>query len=889
MKLIEILSKQKEKLSSIIDADILSLGQLIYNNGDCQILSQSNERFELIVYDVSLNEPIEFAIFIDGDESLFPETDSDFKGWNQYSYACLLQIENELHLLDPKASNEHQRYTREGMIRRVLAERKVKAEKANYRIELASNIYGDHVLTNEKGVKYKIFLRDFENETGYSDSPDARKNKLGTTKHIMYVFSKIKNDEKLFKRLSKDFPFIEIFCDPLNDYKISWFYPNNLELKERLLITKFFKNENYIEDDCVLGFLGFIEEAQNEERIVIRPEVREKVELAYENKLLAEIESQTILTYDNIKAQLYDYQKQGVQFVTFKKAAIIADEMGLGKTLQAITATVKKKEIFDFKRTLIVCPASLKQQWKKEIEKFSSEKALVIQGAPHERERQYQTANEHFLIVNYETVLRDHLAINKAGIDFLILDEAQKVKNYEAQTHSAVNRLNFKHVLIITGTPIENRLIDIFSIVNILDPHFLGPLWEFSYQHCLFDPEKPNKINGYYDLQKLNQKLDKILIRREKRNVIDQLPNVQQINVPVELSDLQREYHTDFAMGIGSIINKKFLTPYDLNKLQMLLTSMRMVCDSTFLIDDQTNESPKLEELKSILFDQLDIRNSNRKIIIFSEWVKVHKLIGKLLRDNHIGFAELNGKIPVKSRGELIRKFETNEHCKVFLSTEAGGAGLNLQVADTLINFELPWNPAKKNQRIGRIDRLGQKSSQLTIFNLITRDSIEQQIAAGLLVKQSLFDGVLGTNANTNFVDFSSKGRSQFIAQLEDFIASQETLPDAGFQAGDDFKVETATSILTEEEAVEDNISFEENKGEQDSDMVDSKEQAAILQPKAPQPEEIEQVMNNGLQFLAGLFKMSTGKDIGMEGQSIEVNRETGEVTMKFKMPGFGS
>ncbi len=889
MKLIEILSKQKKKLSSIIDADILSLGQLIYNNGDCQILSQSNERFELIVYDVSLNEPIEFAIFIDGDESIFPETDSDFKGWNQYSYACLLQIENELHLLDPKASNEHQRYTREGMIKRVLSERKVKAEKANYRIELASNIYGDHILTNEKGVKYKVFLRDFENETGYSDSPDARKNKLGTTKHIMYVFSKIKEDEKLFKRLSKDFPFIEIFCDPLNDYKISWFYPNNLELKERLLITKFFKNKNYIEDGCVLDFLGFIEEAQNEERIVIRPEVREKVELAYENKLLAEIESQTILTYDNIKAQLYDYQKQGVQFVTFKKAAIIADEMGLGKTLQAITATIKKKEIFDFKRTLIVCPASLKQQWKKEIEKFSSEKALVIQGTPHERERQYHTAKEHFLVVNYETVLRDHVAINKAGIDFLILDEAQKVKNYEAQTHSAVNRLNFKHVLIITGTPIENRLIDIFSIVNILDPHFLGPLWEFSYQHCLFDPEKPNKINGYYDLQKLNQKLNKILIRREKRNVIDQLPNVQQINVPVELSDLQREYHTDFAMGIGAIIRKKFLTPYDLNKLQMLLTSMRMVCDSTYLIDDQTNESPKLEELKSILFDQLDIRNSNRKIIIFSEWVKVHKLIGKLLRDNHIGFAELNGKIPVKSRGELIRKFETNEHCKVFLSTEAGGAGLNLQVADTLINFELPWNPAKKNQRIGRIDRLGQKSSQLTIFNFITRDSIEQQIAAGLLVKQSLFDGVLGTNANTNFVDFSSKGRSQFIAQLEDFIASQETLPDADIPAGDDFGADTSTSILTEEEAVEDNISFEENKVEQDSDNVDSKEQTTISQPNAPQPEEIEQVMNNGLQFLAGLFKMSTGKDIGMNGQSIEVNRETGEVTMKFKMPGFGS
>jgi SNF2 family DNA or RNA helicase len=201
---------------------------------------------------------------------------------------------------------------------------------------------------------------------------------------------------------------------------------------------------------------------------------------------------------------------------------------------------------------------------------------------------------------------------------------------------------------VITGTPIENKLINLFSIVNILDPHFLGPLWEFSYQHCLFDPEKPNKINGYYDLQNLNKKLESILIRREKRNVIDQLPNVQQINVPVELSDMQREYHSECAMGIGKIIRKKFLIPYDLKRLQLLLSSMRMVCDSTYLIDEETNESPKLEELKNILFEQLDLRNTNRKVIIFSEWVKAHKLIGRILRDNNIGFAELNGKISVK-------------------------------------------------------------------------------------------------------------------------------------------------------------------------------------------------------------------------------------------------
>ncbi|MFA9388399.1 MAG: DEAD/DEAH box helicase [Prolixibacteraceae bacterium] len=881
MEFAALISVQKTKLVDLLDRNELVIGEIIYNNGECQILSQSKERFELIVYDSSLTEPIEYAITLDGEDNIFPETKSEFKAWNQYSYACLLQVENELHLLDQKTNNEHQRYTREGMIRRVLAERRLKADKAEYQIEWGKNIYGDHILTNERGMKYRIFLRDFENETGYSDSPDAQKNKLGTTKHIMFAYRKLKEDLTIYAKLSKRFPFIEIYCDPLNDYKITWIYPYELEVQERLIISKYFKNKEFIEENELLNFLGFIEDAENVKRIRIRPEVREKVADAYERKLLVDIESRTTLNYGNIKAQLYEYQKQGVQFVAFKKAAIIADEMGLGKTLQAITAAVKKKEIFGFERTLIVCPASLKQQWKKEIEKFSDEKAVVIQGFPEEREKLYQTASEHFFIVNYETVLRDHVALNKAGIDFLILDEAQRVKNFEAQTNSAVNRLQTKHVLIITGTPIENKLIDIFSIVNILDPHFLGPLWEFSYQHCLFDPEKINKINGYYDLQKLNKKLEHILIRREKRAVLDQLPNVQQINVPVELSDMQREYHSSYAMGIGKIIRKKFLTPYDLKKLQLLLASMRMVCDSTYLIDEETNESPKLDELKNILLEQLDVRNSNRKIIIFSEWVKVHKLIGKVLRDNNIGFAELNGKIPVKSRGELIRKFETNDHCKVFLSTEAGGSGLNLQVADTIINFELPWNPAKKNQRIGRIDRIGQKSSKLTIFNLITRGSIEQQIAAGLLVKQSLFDGVLGTDANINFVDFSSKGRSQFIDQLEEFIVAQEVMPDS------DFREVEAMETKIQEDPIENEIDLSEDSSELAEELVDEKIPLAE-QPYAPKAEEIEQVMNNGMQFLAGLFKMSTGKDIGMEGQKIEVNKETGEVTMKFKLPGFG-
>jgi len=887
----------KEKILAQMPKEEIALGEILFNNCDCQILSQSAVSIDFLINTADEVESVEYSLLInyeqDSISGFTPEINIKAAKWNRYSYACLLQYEQELRLLDPKEKTEHKKYTRQGMINRVLNERKQKAGKAQYRIRWANNIYGDHILTNEHGVNYKIFLRDFDAETGYSSSWDSKLNKLGTTKHIMFAFKELKKNRKLYNRLDKTYPFIEIFCDPLNEYKITWYYPretslgvpHKLPVGEQLLISRHFKKKNYIENEEteIKAFLDFIEKAAEYETINIRPEVREKVERVFEQSMLKKLKQDHRPNYSSVKGELFPYQKEGVEFVLFKKAAIIADEMGLGKTIQAAAAAVLKKQIFGFKKTLIVCPATLKSQWKKEIETFTNEKALIINGMPKEREAQYLDDRYFFFIVNYETILRDNIAINKAGMDFLILDEAQRVKNYETKTSSSIKRLLPKHILITTGTPIENRLIDIFSVVSVLDPYFFGPLWEFSYQHCLFDPGNENKINGYYNLQALNERLSEILIRREKRNVLDQLPNVQQFDIPVGLSPLQAEYHASYAKGIAGILSKKFLTPYDMQKLQLLLASMRMVCDSTYLIDEETNESPKMKELENILFDQLDLKNTDRKIIIFSEWIKVHKLIGGMLRKNKIGFVELNGKVPVKLRGDLIRKFENDTKCKIFLSTEAGGSGLNLQVADTLINFELPWNPAKKNQRIGRIDRLGQKSGKLTIYNLITLNSIEQQIAAGLLLKQNLFEGVLDSGSNTDYVDFSSKGRSQFIDQLEAFINQSTDLQSEDFQSADIQSDDFQSGDFQTDEDIDDDLVLTDSRSEGAGDNAKtiSEEQKTVSETTA----QMEQVMTSGMQFLAGLYKMSTGKELGLENQQIKINKETGEVTMTFKMP----
>ncbi len=890
-KLIEV---QVKSITENLPPKEIKKGTELYENDDCSLMTQSGMTFEFSVHNGSDKE---WSCMIGVDsEQLYYELEGKRLKWDEVGYACLLVVRDELNALNPKGYEEHKKYSREGMIKRVLEERQLRAAKAEYTIKWAANIYGDHILTNEKGVNYRVFLRDFENETGYSDSEDARLNKLGTTKHIMYAFYQLKKDTNLYKRLSKEYPFIEIYCDPLNDYRISWFYPHEMQENETALIEKYFGRKSYIDADDTEGFLGFIDESKDFENIKIRPEVIEMVEALYDEKLLGLLQESSDIDYTPIKAELFDYQKKGVSFILFKKAAIIADEMGLGKTLQAITSAVLKKQLFGFKKTLVVCPASLKSQWKKEIEKFTDEKAVVVDGPPKQRERTYNDDDYFFMIVNYETILRDASAINRAGIDYLILDEAQRVKNFETKTASAVKRLNPRHTLVITGTPIENKLIDIFSIMSILNPRFFGPLWEFSYQHCLFDRERKDKINGYYNLKKLNKKLDKVVIRRQKRHVIDQLPQVRQIEIPLELSPLQAEMHGSYASSLTMLLRKPFLTPFDLQRIQMLLANMRMVCDSTYLIDDQTNESPKLKELEYMLLEKLDVKNNPAKIIIFSEWIKVHKLIGDMLRKHDIGFAELSGKIPVKRRGELIKKFEDNPDIKIFLSTESGGAGLNLQVADTLINFELPWNPAKKNQRIGRIDRLGQKSNKLTIYNFITRKSIEESIAAGLIVKQNLFEGVLDKSSSMDFVDFSQKGRSQFIQQLESMLDSIE--PTDALTESQETEGDLELAEQSEGASFDETPQFESKEKDTQIELdfseegTEEREEAVTADEPTPSPQkantaELEQVMNNGMQFLAGLYKMSTGKDMGIEGQKIEIDQSTGEVTMKFKLPGF--
>lgn len=869
---------------------------------------ESDEGYEVLLYFEKSEDDDWLSVLIDRE-------DADFvvAAYMEYVY---LYDKIEIVPIEGK------KFERHGMIRRVIQERQKKANKLEYRVQLSANLYDEHLLSTKDGREYRVTIWDFDKKIGYVDNIDWKTNKLATTKHIIYLIDYIKEKKSRWNKLRKQKSKIELTLDPLQNYELTYKYNQTIGEDEEQIIDTIFEGKQHINIAELVVHIDKLTALSTDSRFIIREEIFDNVARYYDlQSLTNRIIPISEIDFSGLQADMYDYQKEGAYFALFKSSAIIADEMGLGKTIQAISTSILKKQHLHFERVLVICPASVKYQWKSEIEKFSDEKATVVNGLTKERTSLYK--NDHyFTIVNYEMALRDKSTINDVGYDLIILDEAQRIKNFNTKTAAIIQNLKKVHGLVLTGTPIENKLIDIYSIMLFLDKYRLTPLWEFSYQHCIFDRKSVDKINGYYNLSHLKNDLSDIIIRRQKREVLNQLPPIKQKNYLLQLHPEQRNYHGSFQSSLAKILSKKFLTKFDWDRIMMLLTKMRRVCNSTYLVGDNQNHSSKLKELSYILNHELNVKQEGKKIIIFSEWLDSLKLIEEVLKKQGLRYVKLTGSIPTAKRGKLVDTFINDPECHVFLSTEAGGTGLNLQVADTVINFEIPWNPAKKNQRIGRIDRIGQVNDHLLVINLICEQSIEMRINTGLSLKQNLFAGVLDDNTEIDTVDFTEKGRAQFIESLKNMAEEEpnDTIqPNYNFD-GDDFGEQKRDidqfseqidprdiefvieeeedydwdSILDEElltdDIEQDQIKKteqnhpENQKAEPDEKSSDEPENQSLQSEQTT--EKMEEVLSKGVDFLAGIYEMATGKKMVDEdkGKSISIDKETGEVVFRFKI-----
>ncbi len=379
-----------------------------------------------------------------------------------------------------------------------------------------------------------------------------------------------------------------------------------------------------------------------------------------------------------------------------------------------------------------------------------------------------------FNLSSYELVLKDVRYMHELAPDLIILDEAQRIRNWTTATARTIKQLKSRYAFVLTGTPLENKLEELFSVVEFIDGRRLGPAFRFLHEHRMED--ETGKLLGYRGLDRIHDQLAPILLRRTRQEVLKDLPKRTDQILHVSLTPQQAEPYWEQHDILAALMRKweqqKWLSEIDLRRILCCLQNMRMLCDSTFLFDKETNHSPKLEEFREII-RELAIEEG-RKVVVFSEYERMTHLAGEELRKLEIGFVSLHGGVPSRNRGALIEKFRRDAECRVFLSTDAGGVGLNLQSASAVINFEPPWNPARLEQRIGRVHRLGQ-AHPVHVVHLLTKDSIEERVWETLRLKKSLFAGVFDSEAGE--VSFAALGRKSVLQSVKEIFADQSARP----------------------------------------------------------------------------------------------------------------
>lgn len=635
-----------------------------------------------------------------------------------------------------------------------IALRRQFAEKQNFSVTNIGNhsVFSDYEVFNPKsGNEYKVAIRSKEFGMNFCSCPDFKINELATCKHIEFVLQQLNADKKndVFWKSGPDLAYSSLSLKYGRERKI-FLRVGTVNSEDIYRIAAlFFDRNNFLKEESVYFIETFIDQIKQYdadfrvyddalEYIVQLRDKKNRIE-KIQKKFPEGIESKHFDTL--IKTKLYPYQKQGVLFAARAGRVLLADDMGLGKTIQAIATVELLAKEAGVSNVLIICPTSLKYQWKNEIARFTDRDIIVIEGHLDKRKEQY-LSTEFYKIASYGVALNDIDYLNKMAPDLVILDEAQRIKNWKTKTAQNIKKIKSDFAIVLTGTPLENRLDELHSLIEFVDNYKLGSLFRFLNNHQLKDDT--GKVIGYHKLNNISDTLKDVLIRRHKKEILKQIPDRTDKNYFVDITKEQFEIHEDYRSTVARLANKwkrfGFLSENDRQRLLISLGCMRMVSDSTYILDQKTRYDTKIDELLIILKEIIE--SGDEKVVIFSQWERMTRLVADELEQMKIGYEYLHGGVPSVKRKDLITNFTYKPEKRVFLSTDAGGVGLNLQAANVVINLDIPWNPAILEQRIARVHRLGQHKS-VRVINLISKGTIEERILALLDFKQSVFDGVL--------------------------------------------------------------------------------------------------------------------------------------------------
>ena len=436
---------------------------------------------------------------------------------------------------------------------------------------------------------------------------------------------------------------------------------------------------------------------------------------------------------ENICAELRPYQKDGFNFLChlakLKLGGILADDMGLGKTLQTLTwlswLKANRRKNSKPKPALVICPASVLHNWRRESEKFTPDMKVLVLESGQARHNLRKFIPEHDIVVtNYSILRRDLDDLAKFAFRAVVLDEAQFIKNPGAQVTKSVKQLKADHKLALTGTPIENRMLDLWSIVDFIQPNYLGNQEHFGQTYDLKVAEKEEGA-ARIARRKLSAKLRPLLLRRIKKQVAKDLPDRVEQRLDCELPEEQRTlYLAELKRSREQVMKAVKQKGIAKSKMHVLaaLTRLRQICCHPGLVGSDTS-SGKMDTLFELVEPLLE---EGHKVLIFSQFVRMLQILEKQCEDREIPTFLLTGE--TKNRQEIVNQFQEDESPSVFLlSLRAAGTGLNLTSASYVVIYDPWWNPAVEAQAIDRTHRIGQTAT-VNAYKMISPGTVEEKI-----------------------------------------------------------------------------------------------------------------------------------------------------------------
>lgn len=436
------------------------------------------------------------------------------------------------------------------------------------------------------------------------------------------------------------------------------------------------------------------------------------------------------LPKDELKT-LRDYQVTGVKWLyTLAKTGfggILADEMGLGKTIQVIYYIKQMLKDNENNKFLIVVPTSLAYNWDHEFDSFGSNiKRKICVGNKDKRTKILRNLNDtNVIITTYGLLREDEELYNNLNFNTMVIDEAQNIKNNMAGITKVVKKVNAETKFALTGTPLENSILELWSIFDFIMPGYLASLTKFQSKYKIKDFDEDSEIL----IKGLSKQINPFILRRKKQDVVKELPDKLINDIYIELKDEQKKLYVAELERVKEEM-EKIIETEGMNKARFLilqlLTKLRQICiDPSIVYDNYKDGSNKLEQLESIVNEYI---KNNHKILIFSSFKTALNIVKEKLNKAKIKTYMIDGSVPAKDRIEMVDNFNNNDGVKVFLiMLKSGGTGLNLATADVVIHLDLWWNPQAENQATDRAHRIGQKNT-VEVIHLITKGTIEEKI-----------------------------------------------------------------------------------------------------------------------------------------------------------------